>query len=97
MTKTNDLFVIYYKVENLSDYYTTDHNGFKYANDNYKIFSEEILNKYSYICKDINNKGIVLTNSDIEFSRKKYDNFASCFYDTKIPRDILSKKGITIC
>lgn len=93
LKNTNDSFVIYYKVENLSDYYKTGQNGFRFANEEYKKVNYEIMKKYCFINEDIENKGIVLTSSNIEFSRNKYDNFASYYYDTKIPREILTDKG----
>lgn len=96
LTNVNDSFVIYYKVENLEDYYKVSSNGFKFTNENFDTINSKVLKKYDFINKNINNKGITLTNSDIEFSRKKYDNFASYYYDTKIPCDRLYEKGIVL-
>lgn len=97
LTNTNDSFVIYYKVSQISDYYTVSkHNNGRIANEEYRKMSETILNKYSSICENIDNKAVVLTSSSIEFSRKKYDNFASYYYDTKASRNTLERKGIII-
>lgn len=96
LTSVNESFIVYYKVDELDNYYSVSKNGLKFTNDNFKKLNSEIINKYHFINKDIENKGIVLTTSNIEFSRNEYDNFASYYYDTKVPQDVLSKKGMTL-
>ena len=92
----NDSFVIYYKVDTLEQYYTYSKNGFKYTNDNFDNINSQILKKFELIDKNIENKGVYLTTSDLEFSRNSWDNFASYYYDTKIANDKLYQKGIVL-
>ena len=92
----NDSFVIYYKVDTLEQYYTYSKNGFKYTNDNFDNINSQVLKKFELIDKDIENKGVYLTTSDLEFSRNSWDNFASYYYDTKIANDKLYQKGIVL-
>ena len=92
----NDSFVIYYKVDTLEQYYTYSKNGFKYTNDNFDNINSQVLKKFELIDKNIENKGVYLTTSDLEFSRNSWDNFASYYYDTKIANDKLYQKGIVL-
>lgn len=92
----NDSFVIYYKVDSLEQYYTYSKNGFKYTNDNFDNINSRVLKKFELIDKNIENKGVYLTTSDLEFSRNSWDNFASYYYDTKIANDKLYRKGIVL-
>ncbi|MBD8928909.1 MAG: hypothetical protein EGQ78_00835 [Clostridiales bacterium] len=92
----NDSFVIYYKVDSLEQYYTYSKNGFKYTNDNFDNINSQVLKKFEFINKDIENKGVYLTTSDLEFSRNSWESFASYYYDTKIPNDKLYRKGIVL-
>lgn len=92
----NDSFVIYYKVDSLEKYYTVYKSGFKHTNDNFDKINSQIMKKYEFINKDVKNKGIYLTISDLKFSRQKWDNFASYYYDTKIDNDKLYKKGVVL-
>lgn len=96
LTSVNESFIVYYKVDELDNYYSVSKNGLKFTKDNFKKLNSEFINKYHFINKDIENKGVVLTTSNIEFSRNEYDNFASYYYDTKVPQDVLSKKGMTL-
>lgn len=92
----NDSFVIYYKVDSLEQYYTYSKNGFKYTNDNFDNINSQVLKKFEFINKDIENKGVYLTTSDLEFSRNSWESFASYYYDTKIANDNLYRKGIVL-
>ena len=92
----NDSFVIYYKVDSLEQYYTYSKNGFKYTNDNFDNINSQVLKKFEFINKDIENKGVYLTKSDLEFSRNSWESFASYYYDTKIANDKLYRKGIVL-
>ncbi len=92
----NDSFVIYYKVDSLEQYYTCDKNGFKYTNDNYDKINYQVLKEFEFINKDIENKGVFLTTSNLKFSRNRWDNFASYYYDTKTANDKLYQKGLII-
>ena len=92
----NDSFVIYYKVDSLEQYYTYSKNGFKYTNDNFDNINSQVLKKFEFINKDIENKGVYLTTSDLEFSRNSWESFASYYYDTKIGNIKLEEKGKTI-
>ena len=92
----NDSFVIYYKVDSLEQYYTYSKNGFKYTNDNFDNINSQVLKKFEFINKDIENKGVYLTTSDLEFSRNSWQSFASYYYDTKIPNDKLYRKEIIL-
>lgn len=92
----NDSFVIYYKVDSLEQYYTYSKNGFKYTNDNFDNINSQVLKKFEFINKDIENKGVYLTTSDLEFSRNSWESFASYYYDTKIANDKLYRKGIVL-
>ena len=71
-------------------------NGFKYTNDNFDNINSQVLKKFELIDKNIENKGVYLTTSDLEFSRNSWDNFASYYYDTKIANDKLYQKGIVL-
>ena len=92
----NDSFVIYYKVDSLEQYYTCSKNGFKYTNDNYDKINYQVLKEFEFINKDIENKGVFLTTSNLKFSRNRWDNFASYYYDTKTANDKLYQKGIVL-
>lgn len=92
----NDSFVIYYKVDSLEQYYTYSKNGFKYTNDNFDNINSQVLKKFELIDKNIENKGVYLTTSDLEFSRNSWESFASYYYDTKIGNDKLYRKGIVL-
>jgi len=92
----NDSFVIYYKVDSLEQYYTYSKNGFKYTNDNFDNINSQVLKKFEFINKDIENKGVYLTTSDLEFSRNSWESFASYYYDTKIGNIKLEEKGKAI-
>ena len=93
----NDSFVIYYKVNDLSPYRRMSRNNNSVlSTEKYKSLREKLLNKYSFICENIENKHVILVNTDIEFTRKKYDNFASYYYDTKIGNITLEEKGKAI-
>lgn len=92
----NDSFVIYYKVDSLEQYYTYSKNGFKYTNDNFDNINSQVLKKFEFINKDIENKGVYLTTSDLEFSRNSWESFASYYYDTKIGNITLEEKGKAI-
>ena len=92
----NDSFVIYYKVDSLEQYYTFSKNGFKYTNDNYDKINYQVLKEFEFINKDIENKGVFLTTSNLKFSRNRWDNFASYYYDTKTANDKLYQKGLII-
>lgn len=92
----NDSFVIYYKVDSLEQYYTYSKNGFKYTNDNFDNINSQVLKKFEFINKDIENKGVYLTKSDLEFSRNSWGSFASYYYDTKIANDKLYRKEIVL-
>lgn len=93
----NDSFVIYYKVDDLSPYRRISKNGESVlSSEEYKILREKILSKYSSICENIENKHVILVNTEVEFTRQKYDNFASYYYDSKVDRAILKEKGKAI-
>lgn len=92
----NDSFVIYYKVDSLEQYYTFSKNGFKYTNDNYDKINYQVLKEFEFINKDIENKGVFLTTSNLKFSRNRWDNFASYYYDTKTANDKLYQKEVII-
>ena len=92
----NDSFVIYYKVDSLEQYYIYSKNGFKYTNDNYDKINYQVLKEFEFINKDIENKGDFLTTSNLKFSRNRWDNFASYYYDTKTANDKLYQKGIVL-
>ena len=61
-----------------------------------KLNLENLPNKYSSICENIENKHVILVNTEVEFTRKKYDNFASYYYETKIGNIKLEEKGKAI-
>lgn len=93
----NDSFVIYYKVDDLSPYRRISKIGNSVlSSEEYKSLREKLLDKYSFICENIENKHVILVNVEIEFTRKKYDNFASYYYDTKIGNIKLEEKGKAI-
>ena len=92
----NDSFVIYYKVDSLEQYYIYSKNGFKYTNDNYDKINYQVLKEFEFINKDIENKGVFLTTSNLKFSRNRWDNFANYYYDTKTANDKLYQKGIVL-
>ena len=92
----NDSFVIYYKVDSLEQYYIYSKNGFKYTNDNYDKINYQVLKEFEFINKDIENKGVFLTTSNLKFSRNRWDNFSSYYYDTKTANDKLYQKGIVL-
>ena len=92
----NDSFVIYYKVDSLEQYYTYSKNGFKYTNDNFDEINTQVLKKFELIDKNIENKGVYLTTSDLEFSRNSWESFASYYYDTKIANDKLYQKEVVL-
>ena len=92
----NDSFVIYYKVDSLKQYYTYSKNDFKHTNDNFDKINSQVLKEFEFINKDIENKGVYLTTSDLEFSRNSWESFASYYYDTKIANDKLYRKGIVL-
>ena len=93
----NDSFVIYYKVDDLSPYRRISKIGNSVlSSEEYKTLREKILGKYSSICENIENKHVILVNTEVEFTRKKYDNFASYYYDTKIGNIKLEEKGKAI-
>lgn len=81
---------------NTSKYYTYSKNGFKYTNDNFDNINSQVLKKFEFINKDIENKGVYLTTSDLEFSRNSWESFASYYYDTKIGNITLEEKGKAI-
>jgi len=54
------------------------------------------LKKFEFINKDIENKGVYLTTSDLEFSRNSWESFASYYYDTKIGNITIEEKGKAI-
>lgn len=89
--------MIYYKVDDLSPYHRISKNGESVlSSEEYKILREKILSKYSSICENIENKHVILVNTEVEFTRQKYDNFASYYYDSKVDRAILKEKGKAI-
>ena len=89
----NDSFVIYYKVDDLSPYYRISKIGKSVlSSEEYGILKEKILSKYSSICENIENKHVILVNTEVEFTRKNFDNFASYYYDSKVDRAILKEK-----
>lgn len=93
----NDSFVIYYKVDDLSPYRRISKIGNSVlSSEEYKKLREKILSKYSFICENIENKHVILVNTEVEFTRKKYDNFASYYYETKIGNIKLEEKGKAI-
>ncbi|WP_448900853.1 hypothetical protein [Eubacterium sp.] len=92
----NDSFVIYYKVDSLEQYYIYSKNGFKYTNDNYDKINYQVLKEFEFINKDIENKGVFLTTSNLKFSRNRWNNFANYYYDTKTANDKLYQKGIVL-
>ena len=97
MINDNDSFVIYYKVDDLSPYRRISKIGNSVlSSEEYKTLREKLLDKYSFICENIENKHVILVNAEIEFARKKYDNFASYYYDTKIGNIKLEEKGKAI-
>ena len=96
LINNNDSFVIYYKVDSLEQYYTYSKNDFKYTNDNYDKINYQVLKEFEFINKDIENKGVFLTTSNLKFSRNRWDNFASYYYDTKTANDKLYQKGLII-
>lgn len=71
-------------------------NNWVLSTEKYKSLREKLLDKYSFICENIENKHVILVDTDIEFTRKKYDNFASYYYDTKIGNIKLEEKGKAI-
>ena len=92
----NDSFVIYYKVDSLEQYYIYSKNGFKYTNDNYDKINYQVLKEFEFVNKDIENKSVFLTTSNLKFSRNHWDNFANYYYDTKTANDKLYQKGIVL-
>lgn len=71
-------------------------NNWVLSTEKYKSLREKLLDKYSFICENIENKHVILVDTDIEFTRKKYDNFASYYYDSKIGNITLEEKGKAI-
>ena len=93
----NDSFVIYYKVDDLSPYRkVSKNNNSVLSTEKYKTLREALLNKYLFICESIENRHVILVNTEVEFTRQKYDNFASFYYDSKVDRAILKEKGKAI-
>ena len=93
----NDSFVIYYKVDDLGPYRRISKVGNSVlSSEEYKKLREKILSKYSSICENIENKHVILVNIEVEFTRQKFDNFASYYYDSKVDRAILKEKGKAI-
>ena len=93
----NDSFVIYYKVNDLSPYRKLSKSGDSIlSTEEYKTLRENILNKYLSICEDIENKHVILVDTEIEFTRQKFDSFASYYYDTKTIKTELIERGSAI-
>ena len=86
----NDSFVIYYKINDLSPYRKLSKSGDSIlSSEKYKTLRINILNKYLSICEDIEKKHVILVDTEIKFTRQKFDNFASYYYDTKTANDKL--------
>lgn len=86
----NDSFVIYYKVNDLSPYRKLSKSGDSILySEKYKTLRINILNKYLSICEDIEKNHVILVDTEIKFTRQKFDNFASYYYDTKTANDKL--------
>jgi len=93
----NDSFVIYYKVNDLSPYRRMSRNNNSVlSTEKYKSLREKLLNKYSFICENIENKHVILVNTDIEFTRQKLGSMAYFYYDSKIGNIKLEEKGKAI-
>ncbi|WP_448901197.1 hypothetical protein [Eubacterium sp.] len=93
----NDSFVIYYKVNDLSPYRKLSKSGDSIlSSEKYKTLRINILNKYLSICEDIEKKHVILVDTEIKFTRQKFDNFASYYYDTKTIKTELIERGNAI-
>lgn len=93
----NDSFVIYYKVNDLSPYRKLSKSGDSIlSSEKYKTLRINILNKYLSICEDIEKKHVILVDTEIKFTRQKFDNFASYYYDTKTIKTELIERGSAI-
>ena len=64
--------------------------------EKYKALRINILNKYLSICEDIEKKHVILVDTGIKFTRQKFDNFASYYYDTKTTKTELIERGSAI-
>lgn len=93
----NDSFVIYYKVNDLSPYRRMSiNNNSVLSTEKYKSLREKLLNKYSFICENIENKHVILVNTDIEFTRQKLGSMAYFYYDSKTDSSKLEERGKAI-
>ena len=93
----NDSFVIYYKVNDLSPYRELSKSGDSIlSSEKYKTLRINILNKYLSICENIEKKHVILVDTEIKFTRQKFDNFASYYYDTKTIKTELIERGSAI-
>ena len=93
----NDSFVIYYKVDDLSPYRRISKNGESVlSSEEYKILREKILSKYSSICENIENKHVILVNTEVEFTRQKLGSMAYFYYDSKTESSKLEERGKAI-
>lgn len=93
----NDSFVIYYKVNDLSPYRRMSRNNNSVlSTEKYKSLREKLLNKYSFICENIENKHVILVNTDIEFTRQKLGSMAYFYYDSKTDSSKLEERGKAI-
>lgn len=93
----NDSFVIYYKVNDLSPYRKLSKSDDSIlSSEKYKTLRINILNKYLSICEDIEKKHVILVDTEIKFTRQKFDNFASYYYDTKTIKTELIERGRAI-
>ena len=93
----NDSFVIYYKVNDLNPYRKLSKSGDSIlSSEKYKTLRINILNKYLSICEDIEKKHVILVDTEIKFTRQKFDNFASYYYDTKTIKTELIERGRAI-
>ncbi len=80
-------------IENIKEFLINDNDSFVIY---YKVDDLSPYRKYSSICENIENKHVILVNTEVEFTRQKYDNFASYYYDSKVDRAILKEKGKAI-
>lgn len=93
----NDSFVIYYKVNDLSPYRRMSiNNNWVLSTEKYKSLREKLLDKYSFICENIENKHVILVNTDIEFTRQKLGSMAYFYYDSKTDSSKLEERGKAI-
>ena len=91
-----DSFTCQFSLEN---YYNTSFIITVYSilsSEKYKALRINILNKYLSICEDIEKKHVILVDTGIKFTRQKFDNFASYYYDTKTTKTELIERGSAI-